>query len=158
MSRMLAETNALNGLEVAHFTIEFLIALFMFWLTGKTKKIDDLEQRVTKASDDKINLRFTAMEGVLANHVLQLTNAMDGLRDRLNDGDREFKDLGEDDQQLELKLKDQTSQLKDYFRDKLGEHEKHVNSKFESATREISGLKADVKGLAGEIKSLKGER
>lgn len=143
-----------NSIAAVTLVMDVLMAVGLYWVGAKTKKIDDLETRVHSVTTKLIDERFRSMTHELNGHVHGFAMALDEMKGRLQDGDVQLRGLGSVDQKIEIQMVERIAEMKQWFMQNLAskadlkDHEKTVAAKFEAMSGGIGQLSREVAVLS----------
>ena len=102
-------------LFVGQMVFNLIFGSALWWGKNKLSKIDQLEQDVQKRADEAITNRFGQMQAKIEGQISQLSERITTIFNRLQRGEQEFRQLGERDQDQEIKLATQIKELSAYI-------------------------------------------
>lgn len=116
----LAATNTVAiWLFAGQMVFNLIVGLAMWWGKAKLDKIDQLERDVQHRADQAISNRFGQMHAELQGSINQIGEQIKTIFRRLEAGEKQFAQLGERDQNNELKLEKQVRDLTSYIHQQL---------------------------------------
>ena len=146
-----------TGVMVVHLIVTISLGVGLYWLGGKARKFEGLENALQKTTEKLIEERLSRITHDFKNHMQPLNLALDEMKLRLKEGEADYRGLGDRDQKIELTLAGKIDALKDYIRENaaskedLESHEKSMERKVEKIEGQIGDLRSDVAVLSDRM-------
>lgn len=116
--------------------------------------IKTISDKLHEASTKLIDERFRAITHQMNNSAQGFVNTISRIETALGDGVEHFQKLGDRASGFDVKLAEQTGQIKGYIHEQLSAHERGVVDKFNAVNDRIGEMKDDVNELKGDVKVL----
>lgn len=102
-----------NILIIVQLIVTVVMAVFMAVLNAKAKKIDTLEGELKRSTERVIGEQLSSIENRVSVQSVELRTRVSTIEARLLAGDATLKKLGDRDHDLEIKVLNAISDLKD---------------------------------------------
>lgn len=97
---------------IVNIVVSLAVTIGLFYVAGKARKIDKLEEKLDHKADQLITARFNAVAGELRSPMLRFEEIVKRIEQRLDHGDASFGEQAEVAHQLDKKILEATSDLR----------------------------------------------
>jgi hypothetical protein len=140
----------LVGFGIFQVTFSAAVSFAIWRLATAQRKYDMTEDRLHELATKLVDERFRAMTHEVNGHVQSFMSTLDMLKQQIQDGEQDFRVLGDRDQKIELAVAAKIDVLKDYIRDNAAsktdvkDHERSINAKLDRVGERIGELSERV--------------
>jgi hypothetical protein len=136
-----------------------LITWLIYTLSKRDRREEVTDERLHEMAAKLIDERLRASSHEFKNHANNLMLVMDEVKSKLRDREEEFRDLSDEDHQVELKLNNAIAQMREISATKedLRQHEIGVNQKFDRADARMQNIELSTHRIELEAIKAMGE-